>query len=71
MAPKIQDQQHTRDRSKGIDTYINTVSGYFTDGELAKSFLEEVRNRHQRYIRVQLQMILRQIKKTKNKKLST
>lgn len=60
----IQDRQHTRDRSKGIDAYIDTVAGYFRDYELAKSFLMEIRSRYPRYIRDQLQMILRQIKRT-------
>ncbi|WP_235356920.1 IS21 family transposase [Bacillus alveayuensis] len=59
----IQDRQHTRDRSKGIDAYINTVVEYFTGTDTARIFLEEVRKKHQRYIRDQLQMILREIKR--------
>ena len=58
----IQDRQHTRDRTKGIDAFIETVAGYFDDYETAKTFLEEIRSRFPRYIRDQLQMILRQIK---------
>ena len=65
----IQDRQHTRDRTKGIDAYIHTVAGYFNDDELAQSFLKEVRSRHPRYIRDQLDMILRQIKRTKQQEI--
>ncbi|KIO68310.1 hypothetical protein B4065_1659 [Caldibacillus thermoamylovorans] len=60
----IQDRQHTRDRSKGIDTLLETVASYFEDYELAKSFLGEIRSKYPRYIRDQLQMILRIIKRT-------
>lgn len=65
----IQDRQHTRDRTKGINAYIHTVAGYFNDDELAQSFLKEVRSRHPRYIRDQLDMILRQIKRTKQQEI--
>lgn len=57
-------------RTKGIDAYIHTVAGYFNDDELAQSFLKEVRSRHPRYIRDQLDMILRQIKRTKQQEIS-
>ncbi|MDE3837801.1 IS21 family transposase [Bacillus methanolicus] len=58
----IQDRQHTRDRTKGIDAYIETVSRYFTNSELAKSYLQEIRKKKPRYIRDQLQIILKQIR---------
>ncbi|WP_274854073.1 hypothetical protein [Bacillus methanolicus] len=58
----IQDRQHTRDRTKGIDAYIETVSRYFTNSELAKSYLQEIRIKKPRYIRDQLQIILKQIR---------
>lgn len=60
----IQDRQHTRDRSKGIDAYMDTVASYFTDLHLAQYFLEEIRDRYPRYIRDQLQIIMNQLKKT-------
>lgn len=62
----IQDTQHTRDRSKGIEVFIETVASHFDDYELAKSFLAEIRKRYSRYIRDQLQMMMKQIKRTEN-----
>ncbi|WP_413229435.1 Mu transposase domain-containing protein [Heyndrickxia sporothermodurans] len=60
----IQDRQHTRDRSKGIDAYMDTVASYFTDSHLAQCFLKEIRDRYPRYIRDQLQIIMNQLKRT-------
>jgi hypothetical protein len=59
----IQDRSHTRDRSKGIDAFMETVSQHFTDTKQAQQFLEEVRERYPRYIRDQLQIILKHAKK--------
>src|SRR5690554_1883550 len=61
----IQNKNHTRDRSKGIDSYIETVADYFTDFDLAKAYITEIRKVYPRYIRDQLQIILRKIKQTK------
>ncbi|MDM8102870.1 IS21 family transposase, partial [Oceanobacillus oncorhynchi] len=55
----IQDSQHTRDRSKGITAYIETVSTYFDDKEMASDFLQEIHLRYPRYIRDQLSLILK------------
>ncbi|MFD1454052.1 IS21 family transposase [Oceanobacillus sojae] len=55
----IQDSQHTRDRSKGIAAYIETVSTYFDDKEMASDFLQEIHQRYPRYIRDQLSLILK------------
>ena len=60
----IQDRNHTRDRSKGIDGYIDQLSKYFSKPEMAKQYLEGVRKKHPRYIRDQLQLIRKQISQT-------
>ena len=57
----IQDTNHKRDRTKGINTYIETVAAKFSDKYKAKIFLEKVRKERPRYIRDQLQMITKQI----------
>nr|WP_249365454.1 IS21 family transposase [Cytobacillus citreus] len=62
----IQDRQHTRDRTKGIDVYIQTVAEQFDNLDIALSFLESVKNAYPRYIRDQLQLISREIKKYEN-----
>lgn len=58
----IQDRKHTRDRTKGIDTYIETVSSSFSNSIKAREYLEEIRKVRPRYIRDQLQMISKQVK---------
>jgi len=63
----IQPTNHRRDRSKGIDTYIQSVSGHFQDSDQATGYLEEIRSRYPRYIRDHLQMIAEAIKDAENK----
>ncbi|WP_148302699.1 IS21 family transposase [Caldalkalibacillus mannanilyticus] len=58
----VQDRQHTRDRTKGIDAYIHSIAEQFEDVNLAHRFLEEVRRTYPRYIRDQLQMISKTMK---------
>jgi len=58
----IQDTNHLRDRTKGIDTYIETVASNFSDSKMATSYLETIRKRMPRYIRDQLQIIAKAIK---------
>ncbi|MBD8007714.1 IS21 family transposase [Bacillus norwichensis] len=58
----IQDRQHTRDRTKGIDAYIQTVAEQFDNEGMALSFLEAVKTAFPRYIRDQLQLISKEIK---------
>ncbi len=53
----IQDRQHTRDRSKGIAEWMETLCPAFTDPEMARAFLEQIRQNYPRYIRDQLQLI--------------
>lgn len=57
----IQDTNHTRDRTAGIDAYINTVASKFTAEEKAKTYLQLIRKGRSRYIRDQLQLILKQL----------
>ncbi|UJL45801.1 IS21 family transposase [Virgibacillus sp. NKC19-16] len=65
----IQNNKHKRDRTKGIDTFIETVISGFTDEEKARLYLNEIYKRKQRYIRDQLQMIAKQIKKYEHRLL--
>lgn len=53
----IKNRHHTRDRSKGIQAYKETIIRQFTDQEKAIQFIQEVGNRYPRYIRDQLQVI--------------
>ena len=53
----IKSRQHTRDRSKGIQAYKETIIRQFKDQEKAVQFICEVGNRYPRYIRDQLQVI--------------
>ena len=60
----IQDTKHKRDRTKGIDKFIETVIAYFDDQETAKNWIEKLRKTYPRYIRGQLQNIARVSKNT-------
>ena len=62
----VQDRNHTRDRSRGIDAYIEQLSKHFQEPELVKEYLETVRKNHPRYIRDQLQLMSKQIHRTKD-----
>jgi transposase len=57
----IKNNQHTRDRSKGIQAYKETVVRQFKDQEKAEQFVHEVGRRYPRYIRDQLQVIQKSI----------
>src|SRR5699024_612541 len=58
----IQDTNHKRDRTKGIDAYIETVASHFSDTDKAKGYLDEIRKVRRRYIRDQLQLIMKHAK---------
>lgn len=58
----IQASNHKRDRTKGIDAYIETVASSFSNESKAKVYLEKIREARPRYIRDQLQLITKQIK---------
>jgi len=53
----IKNRQHTRDRSKGIQAYKETIIRQFSDQEKAELFIHEVAVRYPRYVRDQLQVI--------------
>lgn len=57
----IKNNNHSRDRSKGIDKYIETVSALFNNPVGAKEWLEIIRQEKPRYIRDQLQAIQKSI----------
>lgn len=58
----VQATQHRRDRSKGIDAYLETVAYKFSQSEQARLYLSEIRKTHPRYIRDQLQRISKSFK---------
>ncbi len=53
----IKNRHHTRDRSKGIQAYKETVILQFEDQEKAGQFIQEVACSYPRYVRDQLQVI--------------
>lgn len=53
----IKNRHHTRDRSKGIQAYKETIIRQFKEQDQAVQFLYEVGKRYPRYIRDQLQVI--------------
>ncbi len=58
----IKNKNHSRDRSKGITAYMETVKKSFNNTDKIQMFLEEVQKRYPRYIRDQLQIIQRVVK---------
>ncbi|WP_308211990.1 hypothetical protein [Neobacillus cucumis] len=66
----IKDRNHTRDRTKGIDAYLDTVANQFKDMEIAYEYLTILREKYPRYIRDQLQIILRETKQNSDEILS-
>lgn len=66
----IKDRNHTRDRTKGIEAFIGTVAKQFKNRELAHDYLAIVREKYPRYIRDQLQIILRETKSNSEQILS-
>lgn len=61
----IQQTQHTRDRTKGIAAYIRHVAEQFPQVEQAHTYLKEMHTRYPRYIRDQLQLMLKAMKDEK------
>ncbi|MBB6454553.1 transposase [Salirhabdus euzebyi] len=66
----IKDRKHSRDRTKGIDAFIETVAKQFSDKELAYDYINTLRDKYPRYMRDQLQIILRETKVNNAKILS-
>ncbi len=58
----IKNTHHSRDRSKGIPAYMETVKGSFDQKEDIQRFLEEIHQRYPRYIRDQLKILQRAVK---------
>lgn len=58
----IKNSNHSRDRSKGIAAYMETVKKAFQDTENIQLFLEEIHQRYPRYVRDQLQILQRTLK---------
>lgn len=56
---KITNTNHRRDTSKTLDEMINLTAAYFTQKELALSYINQIRKIHPRYTRDHLQVILR------------
>lgn len=53
----IKNRHHSRDRSKGIQAYKETIIRQFNEQESAEQFVHELGIRYPRYIRDQLQVI--------------
>ncbi len=68
----VKDRNHSRDRTKGVDAFIDTVANQFvdTDIEIAYDYLYALRGKYPRYIKDQLQIILRETKNNNNSILS-
>ncbi len=58
----MKNTNHSRDRSKGIDAYMEYVAARFPDPVEARSYLTAIREQKPRYIRDQLQWIDRHAK---------
>jgi len=58
----IKNTHHGRDRSKGIDAWLEHVAARFPDPDQARAFLAVIREQKPRYIRDQLQWIDRHAK---------
>ncbi|MHB1126938.1 MAG: IS21 family transposase [Bacillota bacterium] len=57
----ITNNNHRRDRTKGIAQYIETIASLFPEPDQAKTYLEIIRTEKSRYIRDQLQLIQQNI----------
>lgn len=53
----IKSRQHSRDRSKGIQAYKETIIRQFNDTGKAELFVQELSQRYPRYMRDQLQVV--------------
>lgn len=53
----IQKRNHTRDRTKGVEAYLESVASQFPDVKRAREYLEGIYTKKSRYIRDQLQLI--------------
>ena len=58
----IKNKNHSRDRTKGISAYMETVKELFDHPERIQLFLDEIQKHYPRYMRDQLQIIQRAAK---------
>lgn len=58
----IKNKDHSRDRSKGIIAYMETVKKSFENEDKIETFLSEIHQRYPRYIRDQLQILQRAVR---------
>ncbi|WP_163527242.1 IS21 family transposase [Halobacillus ihumii] len=58
----IKNTHHSRDRSKGIAAYMDTIRTSFHEEEKIQVFLDELHQRYPRYIRDQLQILQKAVK---------
>ncbi len=58
----IKDKKHSRDRSKGVEPFLETVANKFNETEIAYQYLQKIREKNPRYIKDQLHIILRETK---------
>ncbi len=66
----IKNNNHGRDRSKGIPEYIKTVAELLGNTKEARDFLERIYELKPRYIRDQLQLISSEVKDVNNKTIA-
>lgn len=55
----IKNRDLARDKSKGLEAYMNTVMLSFEDQEKIQQFIDEIAKRYPRYVRDQLQILQR------------
>ncbi|WP_026287200.1 hypothetical protein [Gracilibacillus lacisalsi] len=58
----IKNSNHTRDRSKGIKAYMETIKANFRNQKTISEFLEQMQIQYPRYVRDQLQILQKTIK---------
>lgn len=63
----IRNNNHGRDRTKGVQAYMDHVAEQFTNVDEARVYLEEIRKQKPRYIRDQLQAIAKSVTEAREK----
>jgi len=66
----IKNTDHARDKSEKINAMIEQASSLFTEKDMAVLFMEQIRNEKPRYIRDQISLLLKTIKKYPGKVIS-
>ncbi|WBX79947.1 hypothetical protein PD280_20380 [Virgibacillus salarius] len=66
----VKDRSHSRDRTKGIHSFMDTVAKRFEEVDSAYNYLNIIRQNYPRYIRDQLQIISKQTKENNGAILS-